>query len=57
MGYGAMFSMENLENQTFKSKNHNLGHEWDTNVKLALVLPYLFKFYVSLKNNQVVTLC
>ena len=25
--YGAMFSMENLDNQTFTSKNHNLGHE------------------------------
>ena len=26
-GYGAMFSMENLDNHTFTSKNHNLGHE------------------------------
>ena len=26
-GYGAMFSIENLDNQTFTSKNHNLGHE------------------------------
>ena len=26
-GYSAMFSMVNLENQTFTSKNHNLGHE------------------------------
>ena len=26
-GYSAMFSMENLDNQTFTSKNHNLGHE------------------------------
>ena len=28
-GYGAMFSiiMENLDNQTFTSKNHNLGRE------------------------------
>ena len=25
-GYGAMFSMENLDNGTFKSKNH-IGHE------------------------------
>ena len=24
-GYGAMLSMENLENQTFTSKNHILG--------------------------------
>ena len=24
-GYGAMISMENLENQTFTSKNHILG--------------------------------
>ena len=36
-GYGAMFSMENLDNQTFTSKNHNLGHERDTNVKRALI--------------------
>ena len=26
-GYGAMFSMENLDNHTFTSKNHNLGHK------------------------------
>ena len=26
-GYGAMISMENLENQTFTSKNHILGLE------------------------------
>ena len=26
-GYGAMFSMENLDNHTFTSKNHNLDHE------------------------------
>ena len=25
MGYGAVISMENLENQTFTSKIHNLG--------------------------------
>ena len=36
-GYGAMFSMENLDNQTFISKNQNLGHESDANVKLALI--------------------
>ena len=33
---GAMISMENLENQIFTSKNHNLD-EWDTNVKLPLI--------------------
>ena len=37
MGYGAMLSMENLENQAFTSKNHNLGHKWDKNVKFALI--------------------
>ena len=37
MDYGAMICMENLKNQTFTSKNHNLGHELDTNVKLALI--------------------
>ena len=26
-GYSAMFSMDNLDNHTFTSKNHNLGHE------------------------------
>ena len=31
-----MISMENLENQTFISKNHNLGLKGDTDVKLAL---------------------
>ena len=31
MSYGTM------ENQTFMSKNHNLGHEWDTNVKFVLI--------------------
>ena len=36
-GYGAMISMENLENQTFTSKNHILGLECDTDVKLVLI--------------------
>ena len=31
---GAIISMKN---QTFTSKKCNLGHEWDTNVKLALI--------------------
>ena len=34
-GYGAMLSMENVENQTFNSKNHILGLKCDTDVKLA----------------------
>ena len=34
-GYGAMLSMENLENQTFTSKTYILGLKWDTDVKLA----------------------
>ena len=43
-GYDAMISMENLENQTFNSKNHILGLEWDADVKLALISLWLQKF-------------
>ena len=35
--YGAMISVENLENQTSTSKNHILGLKGDTDVKLALI--------------------
>ena len=36
MGYDAVMYGKS-GSQTFTSKNHNLGHEWDRNVKLALI--------------------